>query len=144
VARRVGARPGGIFGLFELVEQHREAIEYELIRAGVRLRDVGSERFTWRDLFVLVRGWQKAPHNAVAEAVHGHPVWSVAEQLAAILVDTLAFANWQRAGKKSAPKPKRLPRPWEQTKAQTLGRDPIPISEFDDWWESKKVGRRGR
>lgn len=69
--------------------------------------------------------------------MHGYPVWTIEEQLLAITVDTLAHANWQRLQKPQAPKPKRLPRPWEQTKARQLGRDAIPIAQFDDWWESK-------
>lgn len=47
------------------------------------------------------------------------------------------MANWQRAGRKTAPKPKPIPRPWEKPKTTTLGKEPIPISQFNDWWDSK-------
>ncbi|MFF2631956.1 hypothetical protein ACFVR6_03645 [Microbacterium sp. NPDC058021] len=128
---------GGIYGLLDLVDEHQEAVEYELLRAGHRLRDVPSKQLNWRDLYVLLRRWQKTPHNAVGEAIHGHALWSIEEQLLAVAVDTLAFANWQRMRKPHAPKPKRLPRPWEASKGRQLGSEPIPISQFDDWWESK-------
>lgn len=141
MARRVGHRHGGIFGLLELIGQHQEAVEFELLAHGFRLRDVGSEAFNWRDLYVLVRRWQKQPGNALAEGVQGHPVWTVAEQILAIIADVLAYANWQRLKKRSAPKPKRLPRPWEKKRSRQLGSDPIPISSFDGWWDSKAKAR---
>jgi hypothetical protein len=60
------------------------------------------------------------------------------------VVDALNMANWQRAGRRSAPKPKRVPRPWEKPKATTVGKDAIPISKFNDWWDSKRSKRRSR
>lgn len=60
--------------------------------------------------------------------------WSVTDYLLAIVADHLAMANWQRQGKKGAPKPKPIPRPGDNNSAK-YGEDPIPISEFNDWWE---------
>lgn len=113
-------------------------IELELIKLGHRLRDIGSKRLDWRDLYVLIRGWQKEPHNPLGAAINGFDLWTVGEQLLAEAVDVLQRANWQRANKPYAPKPKRITRPWEKSKnTRRLGRDPIPISQFDDWWEAK-------
>ncbi|QPE04134.1 hypothetical protein IT882_13130 [Microbacterium schleiferi] len=97
--------------------------------------------YSWRDLWVMVRRFQRDADTATSRAIHGEH-WSVTDQLLAVLVDTLQFANWQRAGKKSAPKPKRFPRPWEKPKGHQFGRDAIPISKFNDWWNSKKRKRR--
>lgn len=63
------------------------------------------------------------------------------DQLLAAVVDLLQVSNWQRAGKKHAPKPKRLRRPWEKPKGRQLGAKPIPISKFDAWWDSKRKKR---
>ncbi|WAC65185.1 hypothetical protein OVA14_07230 [Agrococcus sp. SL85] len=131
---------GGILGLLDFVEQHEEAVEYDLLTRGFRLREFGNERHDWRDLWVLVRRLQVEPGTALRHAVHGE-LWPVTDQLLANIVDALNHANWQRVGKKNAPKPKRTPRPWEKTKAQRIGADPIPISQFDDWWESKSKRR---
>lgn len=98
-------------------------------------------RYSWRDLLVMVRRFQGDPSSATSRAVHGEH-WSVTDQLLAALVDLLQVGNWQRAGKKSAPKPKRLPRPWERAKGRQLGSKPIPISKFNDWWDSKKRKKR--
>lgn len=134
MAEGLGHHGGGILGLYGLLKEHGEAIEFDLLECGMRLDDLGSEALTWRDLLVLVRRWQTNPTTALAESVHGVR-WTITDQLLALVHDLLNQGNWQRAGKKTAPRPKPLPRPWE-TKATSLGRDPIPISEFNDWWDS--------
>jgi len=106
--------------------------------AHYRISDLGSGLLTWRDLFVLVRRWQKLPGNAVAAAVHGSEVPSFDQQVLAVVVDQLAVANWQRKGGKGG-KPKRMQRWWEKQKARKFGSDPVPISGFASWWDSKKA-----
>ncbi len=86
---------------------------------------------------MLVRGWQRTAGTALQEAMYG-TIWPVHTQLLAEVVDALNIANWQRGGRKNSPKPKRIPRPWEKKRAQTLGSDPIPISQFDDWWDAQE------
>lgn len=100
------------------------------------LDDLGTEAFTWYDLAVFVKHVQADPHSALAREVHGD-IWTVESQLLATIADTLAISNWQRAGRKSAPKPKPIPRPWEKSRKKSLGRDAIPISDFNRWWDSK-------
>lgn len=139
MAHRVERDAGGILGLLDLVDEHQEAVEFELIAAGIRWRDIGSEALNWRDLFVLVRRWQKLPGNALGAAVHGHEVPSWNQQVLAVLVDQLQAANFLLRRGKGA-RPKRFARWWEKRKQQKFGRDPIPISQFDAWWES--AGRR--
>lgn len=80
---------------------------------------------------------QQDPKSALSIEIHG-VTWSIEAQLLAEAVDALNQANWQRAGRQTAPRPKRVPRPWEETKATSIGSDPIPISQFDDWWDSKR------
>jgi hypothetical protein len=88
---------------------------------------------------VLVRRWVNLPGTALSEAVHGHPLWSQDTHLLAGAVDALQIANWQRPGKRSAPKPKPVERPGEKAaRSKTLGADPIPVSEFNDWWNAKR------
>lgn len=135
MARRIVGRRGGILGLLDLVDEHKEAIEYELLVIGRHLSDLGSPELTWRDLYVLVRRWQMTPGNAFAAAVHGSEVPSWTEQVLAVVVDLLnGIAFILKRGK--GQRPKRLPRWWEKRKQQRFGRDPIPLSRFDDWWES--------
>lgn len=123
-----------------MLDEHREAVEYELLLARYRISDLGSELFSWRDFYVLVRRWQKLPGNAVAASVHGSEVPSFEQQVIAIMADQLAVANWQRKGGKGM-KPKPLKRWWQKVKSQSFGSDPIPISKFSEWWDSKKKRR---
>jgi hypothetical protein len=144
MAGSVEHQRGGIFALCRLIERFAEAIEFDLLeRCGWSLDDLGMA-FSWHDLWVLVFRWQKTPGTATCDAVQGVEHWSVSDQLLASIFDLLQIGNWQRAGKKSAPKPKRLQRPWEKTRTRKLGSNPIPISKFSDWWESKAGSKRGK
>ncbi|WAB09125.1 tail assembly chaperone [Arthrobacter phage Eesa] len=131
---------GGICSLAGLLEDHGEAIEYDLLVMGRRLDDLGTELLTWRDLLVVVK--QSGPSSALARALQPElAAWANGQVLADLLataVDLLAGANWQRQGKKSAPKPKRVKRPGVDNGEQKYGRAPIPVKDFDDWWDNKK------
>lgn len=129
---------GGIFGLLDLIDEHREALEYELLMAHYRIADLGSGLLTWRDLFVLVRRWQKIPGNALAASVYGAEVPAWTEQVLATVVDQLQSVNFNlRKGKGQRPKP--FERWWNKKKTQKFGSNPVPISQFDAWWDSKKA-----
>ncbi|QDP45032.1 tail assembly chaperone [Microbacterium phage SanaSana] len=133
-----GLTAGGILGLFRDVLSPapvRQALQYDLLVRGRTLDALGTEALTWYDLAAFVKHLQRDPESALALELHG-PSWSVEAQLLATIADNLAWANWQRAGKKHAPKPTPIPRPWDKPKSTALGSDPIPISEFDDWWNS--------
>ncbi len=133
MAERLGDQPGGIFSLCELLDEHAEAVEYELLERGYRLAELGS-RFSWRDLLVMVKRWQTLNGSALQQSISGFRAWNVEAQLLAEVVDTLAIGNWQRAGKKTAPRPKPLPRPSDER--NSFGAGAIPFDEIDDWMKS--------
>lgn len=66
----------------------------------------------------------------------GQPVWTITDYLLAAVVDALQAANWQRSGKKNAPKPKPVPRPGQAPAGEKYGSDPIPQAEFASWWDN--------
>lgn len=117
------------------MEARRAAFQYDLVRMGKTLDIAGTHRFPWDDVILLARRLQFDPSSALATEIHGR-VWSIEAQLLADVVDLLAIANWQRQGKKSAKKPKPVERPWRKPKSTRLGSQPIPISQFNDWWDS--------
>lgn len=131
---------GGILSLCRLIDQYGEAVEYDLLMSGRSLDEIGYT-LSWRDLWVLVRRWQKTPRTALSEAIHGHMIPTLQDELLAGLFDLTAAANWQRAGKKGAPKPKPLKRPWWKPKTRKLGSGAIPASEFTAWWDGQKGER---
>ncbi|WNO28729.1 tail assembly chaperone [Microbacterium phage FlameThrower] len=137
-----GITVGGILGLHrDLLSKGpaRQALQYDLLVRGLSLEDLG-EAFTWYDLLAFSKHVQQETNSALARELHG-PAWSVEGQLMAIVADHLAVANWQRAGRKSAPKPQRIPRPWEKPKTTVLGKGAIPLTAFADWWDSRKSKR---
>lgn len=82
---------------------------------------------------VIVR---RAPSDsALVQAMHPEEsAWDIHAHLLASVLDTLNFANWQRQGKKSAKKPKPIPRPGvTDPDSETLGRDPLPVDEMAQW-----------
>lgn len=135
MAEGLAGNAGGIFGLLDLVDEHQEAIEFELLVIGRQLDELGTPALSWRDLYVLVRRWQRTPGNAFAAALHGQEQPSWTEQVLAVIVDLLnGIAFILKRGK--GQRPKRLQRWWERKKQQRLGSSPIPISKFDAWWDA--------
>lgn len=124
---------GGILGLLSIVMAHHMAVEGELVRRGLRLRDVGSDRCTWSDLRAVI--YTADPGSCLA-AVLGAP-WSATEYLLANVADLLNAGNWQRGGDKSVRRPKPMPRPGDCDKTtQRFGEDPVAPEDFEDWWEN--------
>ncbi len=132
MAGRLGRDGGGIARLLTLLDEHPEAVEYDLIALGLRLDWLGTPRLSWRDLLVIVR--QSPRESALARATHGSDaLWGLTDHLLAEVVDELAVANWQRQGKAHARRPKPIPRPGKKSQVQRVGSDPLPIAELDAW-----------
>lgn len=139
MAGRLEREPGGILGLCRLLTEYGEAIEYDLLVAGLRIDDLGTERLSWRHLLVMVE--QSPRGSALARAVHGEAAtWGPLEYLMAIAVDAIQWGNWQRGGGKG-PKPNPMPRPvkTDDRTVKTFGSAPLPIDELDAWLKAKEV-----
>jgi hypothetical protein len=95
VARR---DPPGIASLHRLIAEHGEAIEYDLLRLGLDIRDLGGA-LSYRRLRVILAN--SAPDSAYARSIGGDG-WTLSDQLLGIAIDVLAAANWQRGGGKDA------------------------------------------
>lgn len=95
MADPLGREPGGILSLASLLEEQSEAIEYDLIRLGLRLRNLGSDALTWRDLKVIVRC--SPLDSALTRAKY--PVeqqWQLSQQLLADMADSLRWLVWSK------------------------------------------------
>lgn len=133
MAEGLGGHPGGIAGLLRLLDEHGEAVEYDLISLGLRLDDLGTPALSWRDLLVIVTNLPRT--SALARDIVGEDaLWGVGEHLLATVVDVLQQGNWQRGQKPHAPRPKPVKRPGAKSETKTYGSDPIPIADFDAWW----------
>lgn len=124
---------GGIATLRELIAQHPEAVEYDLIRLGRRLRDVPSLEFDWRDLFVLVTQAQQgtATFSAfVPDWQHTHDV----ELLRSVDYYTRVGVWFQtRDGQRGRNRPEPYKLPWdpEPERDTAFDADILPRHELD-------------
>lgn len=129
---------GGILSLADFVDDHRDAVAYHLITLGLRLRWLGSSRLSWEDLRVIITAappgsplhWDLDPERAAWNS------GAVNAYLLALVVDVINAGNWQRARKRTAPKPKPVPRPGDSNKGAVFGSEPVPVSQFDEWWNT--------
>lgn len=93
-----------------LLDEHGEAIERELISVGLRLRDLGSPDFVWRDLWVIVR--QADMHSPITRSMHPDAaLWGIQEQLLAELVDVAHWLQWSKTKDAQSKPPKNMPEP---------------------------------
>lgn len=97
---------------------------------GLRLDWLGSERLTWRDLWVIVE--QQPATSALIRARDPEgSEWHKIEHLAAGIFDALQVANWQRGRARRGEFPKPLPRPGVEPESQMIGSGKgIPMDEM--------------
>lgn len=114
------------------------------------LEDVGGA-LSWRALRNFVeyldhdsRLWRET-HPEEAKMTPWEDGSMVAPMLADLFDATalVAWATANRGAKHPKPRPKPYPRPWAtQANERHFGSKPIPISEFDSWWEKKREEAR--
>lgn len=96
---------GGILGLCRLLTEHGEAIEYELIKLGLRRDWLGTEHLSWRDLLVIVH--QSPVGSTLDRATRGEPAaFGPTDHLLAAVINILQGMSWQLGNDAKAPKPK--------------------------------------
>lgn len=120
---------GGIRSLRELTASHGEAVEFDLIGLGLRLDWIGTERLSWRDLWVVVRQSPRA--SALFRSMHPEAAdWGHSEHLLAAVFDAVQINNWLTAQGKRHERPRPLPRPGVTPEGKTYGSQPIPMHEM--------------
>lgn len=140
MAESIGGYGGGILGLYGLLEEHREAIDYDCLTLGLDIHDLGTDDFPWTRLKAVLTYLPST--SALARSQHGElAVWGATEHLLAAAVDALNAANWQRAGGKGR-KPKPVPRPGEdQAKGQRrFGTGKLGLDEARKFFERVNRG----
>ena len=102
-----------MIGLLDLIDEHPEAVAYDMIRVGSRLRDFPSPDLTWGDLLTMVR-WAQ-PDTAIYKAVNPHWQQTPELELLRAMEHTLRVLAWQKteAGSKGRDVPEPVPFPWD-------------------------------
>jgi hypothetical protein len=137
---RVGGAVGKLIGLAALIDEHDEAIEFDLLRLGYRLRwlDSPTQDFTWRDLWVLVRNL--GPDSATHVAVNGREEseWTLANHLLAMIAENTSLAIWMKTTDAQKKPPRNRPKPIfrpgvEDDSKQKIGKDTLPAADMISW-----------
>ncbi len=122
MARALGAEPGGILSLDALLEEYCEAIEYDLIVLGLRLRMLGTAELDWTDLRAIVK--HLPLDAALLRAMHPEASrWRTAEHLLADAADSLRWLAWARTddGRRGRNMPEPIVRPGRQSNRERVG-----------------------
>lgn len=128
---------GKIIGLLDFVDKYRQALEYDLIKLGLRLRNLGTAALTWEDLGAVVFGLQLDPTTALAKTIHGPELlqWDAHAQLMAGVFDQIGITNYlirrTMGGDEKAEPPEQLPRPGVKPKTVQWGGQSRTIEEMD-------------
>ncbi|MFI5781102.1 DUF5361 domain-containing protein [Nocardia sp. NPDC051570] len=132
-----GSGPGGILSLAALLEEHSEAIEYDLIGVGLRLRQLGTEQLNWRDLKVVVTcsTLDSATNRARYPDEHR---WQLSPMLLADMADSLRWLMWAKTSdaRYGRNRPDPIPRPGVNGGAERIG-TVASTAEMNDFlgWE---------
>lgn len=115
MVRGVRCYGGGIGSLRGVLRDHSGAVEYDLLRLGKHIDDLGTPDLSWRDLWVLVTCAQ--PDTATFKALN--PDWQHTLELE--LLRSIEYTNrwlqWAKtedaAKKRPTDVPKVAPLPWD-------------------------------
>ena len=127
--RQIEHGPREFLSLVRLSREHSEALEFDLIKLGLRLRDAGSLEFNWRDLWVVCRRLGRDSELYKSMNPDDDTSWSVTDYLLAMVADNTSFRLYQAAGGKGK-KPKPVPRPGD---VKQYGGDALPVTDMQDW-----------
>ena len=141
MVRADGCERGGIRWLAGLIREPDtcEAVEYQLITLGLRLRQLGTAELSWRDLLVICR---QAPEGSpIHRALDPEwSLWSWETLLLGQLVNYAALiAHLTRGGRRKFEPPIKLPGD-ESTTHEVIEADTIPMDEIYDWVAQAMAG----
>lgn len=130
--RRVEGDAGGIASLRVVLAEHSGAVEYDLLRIGKHLDDVGTPALSWRDLWVLITHAQ--PETATFKALN--PDWQHTHEVEFLrsIEFRLRWLQWAKTGdaEKRRNVPELWPLPWDpKPKTSTYKGDALPVDELN-------------
>jgi hypothetical protein len=140
VAGSVRHRRGGIASLRGVLREHSEAVEYDLLRLGRHVDDLGTPALSWRDLWVIVSHAQ--PDTATFKALN--PDWqhTLEVEFLRSIEYTNRWAQWAQTAdatgdtpKPSKKKPRNVPvpvpLPWDPVVKEEPKLTAVSIAEMN-------------
>lgn len=107
-------------------------MEADLIAQGLRVRDLGTARFNWRDFKHLVQ--HLGPTSALHRSLAGN--YLAQDYLLVVIANTLRTMSWQLSAGKERDRPEPFYLPGmvpESEEAQDSKTDVMTIEEMDEW-----------
>lgn len=100
-----------------LIDNHRDELEYELLKAGVRLRWLGRPSLSWNDIYLIAANSE--PGTPLAKALDKRMAWKPIDFWMQSIEYSLRWLVWAKTkdGRKGRKKPKPMQPPG------TSGRD---------------------
>lgn len=143
--RRYGA--GGIISLAKFVEEHREALNFDLItKTNYQLDDAGGA-LSWSALYSFIKNLRG--DSALARDLGKSTGWEDTlrtNMLLADIYDLLQTINANFVAFVNQKKPKSIkpyPRPGADAKNERkLGKEALPINALREWIRSRQHGRQ--
>lgn len=138
MAGRLGRHRGGIFGLCDLIDEHAEALEYDLLTLGLDSYRIGTPELDWWRLMAVVRNLPQG--SAIHRAINGtDSMWGLTEHLLATIADALHMGNWQRGGGRGR-RPRPIPRPGNDCKKVTKfgGTTTMTFAQAREWLDKRR------
>lgn len=135
MAGSVGRGPGGIAGLVGLLNEHGEAVEYDLLRLGLHIEWLGTPRLTWRDLQTVIT--QAPADSAIVRATMPAAIFGATDRLLLLIELRIRQLAWSLGGQKG-PAPQLIDLPGDETRSQASDPDsttwrpePVTIDEMN-------------
>ena len=137
---------GGIISLARFADEHREALEYDLLtRTRYQLDDVGGT-LSWSALYSFIR--HLTPDSALGRDLEKYTGWETTVKTNTILADIYDLlqvinANLCGLGSKhpTRKKIKPYPRPGkDDNNERKIGKGGLPIDKLREWIRSKQHG----
>ncbi|WP_166655849.1 DUF5361 domain-containing protein [Nocardia ignorata] len=122
MAAALGGKPGGILSLDALLEEYAEAIEYDLIALGLRLRNLGTDDLSWGDLKAVVSCSPRT--SALFRVRNPHEYeWHLDRMLLADMSDSLRWLVWAKSSdaQHGRNRPEPIPRPGVTRTRERIG-----------------------
>ena len=122
MARPLGSEPGGILGREALLEEHGEAVEFDLIARGLRLRQLGTDVLSWRDLLAIIR-WLPTDSALLRSMNPDADRWKLSQYLLADMTESLRWLMWSKTsdGQQGRNRPQPITRPGMKPDRERLG-----------------------
>lgn len=153
---------GGILGLLNLPWEQWEALVADLARMGWRVDQI-PHQLDWVAVAAIARHCAEGSALYQArriEKIGARAEWSADRHINVSILDQLRIANWYTAAENAAkarktipPPPQPTPRPGDEEEldasgfprnangTRQVGHDPIPMDQFDSWWNASNEDR---